>query len=102
MIEKMSRKTFIIIVVIFFILLYVGLKLIIVYCQDLFMSNEVFDKEYGIGKVMNVETYTIDKRNETNPSYSQKTQTWAAELTPGSYNRSLNACPYQTEAEPAR
>ena len=64
MIEKMSRKTFIIIVVIFFILLYVGLKLIIVYCQDLFMSNEVFDKEYGIGKVMNVETYTIDKRNE--------------------------------------
>ena len=43
MIEKMSRKTFIIIVVIFFILLYVGLKLIIVYCQDLFMSNEEFE-----------------------------------------------------------
>lgn len=65
MIEKMSRKTFIIVIIIFFILLYVGLKLIIVYCQDLFMSNEVYDKEYGIGKVMNIEAYSMDERNET-------------------------------------
>ena len=65
MIEKMSRNTFIIFTILFFILLYVGLKLIIVYCQDLFMSNDVYDKEYGIGKVMNIETYSIDERNET-------------------------------------
>ena len=65
MIEKMSRKTFIIVTILFFILLYVGLKLIIVYCQDLFMSNEVYDKEYGIGKVMNIEAYSMDERNET-------------------------------------
>lgn len=65
MIEKMSRKNFVIILIIGFVLLYVVLKLVIVYCQDLFMSNEVFDKEYGIGKVINVELYSPDKKNET-------------------------------------
>ena len=65
MIEKISRKTFIVLIVLFYLFLYIGLKLIIVYCQDLFMSNEVYDKEYGIGKVMEINSYSIDQRKET-------------------------------------
>lgn len=65
MIEKISRKTFIVLVVLFYIFLYVGLKLTIVYCQDLFMSNEVYDKEYGIGNVLTVNSYSTEQKNET-------------------------------------
>ena len=66
MIEKISRKTFIVLLIVFYLAIYAGLKLVIVYCQDLFMSNEVYDKEYGIGKVMNITTYSTSQRNNTN------------------------------------
>jgi len=66
MIEKISRKTFIVLLIVFYLALYAGLKLVIVYCQDLFMSNEVYDKEYGIGKVMNITKYSTSQRNNTN------------------------------------
>ena len=65
MIEKISRKTFVILLIVFYILLYLGLKIIIVYCQDLFMNNEVYDKEYGIGKIMSISSYTSEQISET-------------------------------------
>ena len=66
MIEKISRRTFIVLIVLFYLFIYIGLKLIIVYCQDLFMSNEVYDKEYGIGKVITINSYSAEQRNSTN------------------------------------
>ncbi len=50
--NKMSRAKFLILVSVFYIFLYVVIKLFIVYTQDLFMDNEVYNKEYGMGKVL--------------------------------------------------
>lgn len=63
--NKMSRTKFVILTAIFYIFLYIVLKLFIVYTQDLFMDNQVYDKTYNIGKVMTVNTYSEEERNNT-------------------------------------
>ena len=75
MIEKMSRRTFIILLILFYIFLYVILKLVIVYCQDLFMSNEVYDREYGIGEVLTINSYTAEEKSGTG-YFSNKSDTY--------------------------
>lgn len=62
---KMSRPKFLILTCIFYICLYVVLKLFIVYTQDLFMDNDVYNKTYNIGKVLKVESYSKEQRAET-------------------------------------
>lgn len=64
MLERIKKKKLIIIIA-FFIILYIVLKGIIVYIQDLYMSNEVYNKEYGIGDVINVVSYTKEERDNT-------------------------------------
>ena len=63
--NKMSRPKFLILVTIFYILLYVVLKLFLVYTQDLFMDNEVYEKQYNIGKVLKINSYTEEEKNTT-------------------------------------
>ena len=64
MLERIKKKKLILIIA-FFIILYIVLKGIIVYIQDLYMSNEVYNKEYGIGDVINVVSYTKEERDNT-------------------------------------
>lgn len=63
--NKMSRSKIFVLVVVFYIIIYVLLKLFIVYTQDLYMKNEVYDKEYGIGNVLNITKYTNEEKNNT-------------------------------------
>ena len=65
MLDKLSKKTLIVFLIVFYVLLYIFLKFIIVYCQDLFMSNDVFLKKYEDAKVLKIESYSTDKRKET-------------------------------------
>ena len=51
---QMSKRNFIIILTLFYLFLYVILKLIIVFTQDLFMNHEVYDKTYNIGDVLKI------------------------------------------------
>ena len=60
--NKMSRSKFIILVLIFYVFLYIVLKLFIVYAQDLFMDNDVYEKQYNIGKVLTVDTYPEEEK----------------------------------------
>lgn len=62
---KLSRIKFLILVTIFYILLYVVLKLFIVYTQDLYMDNQVYDKTYNIGKVLQISSYTKEEQEQT-------------------------------------
>ena len=59
--NKMSRGKFLILVSVFYIFLYVVIKLFIVYTQDLYMDNEIYNKEYGMGKVLNITKYSKDE-----------------------------------------
>jgi len=59
--NKMSRRTFLIIVGVCYIALYLILKVFIVFTQDLFMNNEVYNKYYNVGTVLKIE-----KSNEEN------------------------------------
>ena len=61
-----SKKAVITIAIIGYIILYILIKLIIVYCQDLYMSNEIYENEYGIGKLLKITKYTNEQRLETN------------------------------------
>ena len=76
--SKMSRTKFLIITAVLYILLYIVLKLFIVYAQDLFMDNEVYDKKYNIGKVMKIVSYSTEEKNATeyyessSPLYTMK------------------------------
>ena len=62
---KKSKTKFIIIVVIFYLCLYIALKLFIVYAQDLYMNNDVYDKQYNIGNVLKIDSYTEEEQEET-------------------------------------
>ena len=63
--NKMSRTKFIILTAVCYLILYIILKLFIVYAQDLYMNNDVYDKKYNIGKVLTVDTYTKEQQKET-------------------------------------
>ena len=54
--SQMSRKNFIIFLTLFYVFLYIVLKLFIVFTQDLFMNHEVYDKTYNIGNVEKITT----------------------------------------------
>ena len=63
--NKLSRTKFIILTTLFYIFLYIVLKLFIVYTQDLFMNNEVYDKKYNIGKVLKINSYSKEEQEAT-------------------------------------
>ena len=62
MISQLSKKSFIILLTLFFVFLYIILKLILVFTQDLFMNHEVYDKKYNIGDVWNIKTESSEDR----------------------------------------
>ena len=64
--NKMPRTKFVILILLFYIFLYIVLKLFIVYTQDLFMDNQVYDKKYNIGKVLKIDAYSKEEKEETN------------------------------------
>lgn len=70
--NKMSRPKFIILITVFYILLYVLLKVFILYAQDLYMKNEVYDTTYNIGKVLKINSYTEQEKNDTKYFYSNQ------------------------------
>lgn len=49
-----------------YVLLYVIFKLLIVYTQDVFMRNDVYDKTYSIGEVWNITSFSEEEKNKTN------------------------------------
>ena len=61
----MSHKKNYVLLVIFYLFIYTALKLILVYYQDLFMSNEVYDREYGIGDVLTINSYSKEEKKDT-------------------------------------
>ena len=63
--NKMTRPKFIILTLIFYVFLYIVLKLFVVYVQDLFMDNEVYKIQYNIGKVLTINTYTKEEKENT-------------------------------------
>jgi len=87
--NKMSRTKFIILTAVFYIILYIVLKLFIVYTQDLFMDNDVYDKQYNIGKVLTVNSYTetekqdIDYFESYSDSYKMKVRNYFSEFEAG-------------------
>lgn len=56
----MKKSKFIIILVCFFILLYVVFKGILFYHSDLFMNNNIYDKQYPYAKVLNINKGNTD------------------------------------------
>lgn len=62
---KSSRRRFLIFALVFYIMLYIFLKLIIVFTQDLYMDNTVYDKKYSIGKVLKIKSYTEEEKEKT-------------------------------------
>ncbi len=71
--KSMSRTKFLILTIAFYIALYIVIKLFIVYTQDLYMENTVYDKKYNIGKVLVVDKYTKEEQEETDYFESQAT-----------------------------
>lgn len=65
MIEKLSKRKMIILVIILYIALYVGFKSVIVYYQDLYMSNDIYNVKYSDDKTINISSYTREQVNET-------------------------------------
>ena len=63
--NNISKRKFIIITIICYIILYIFLKLLIVFIQDLYMKNEVTDKTYGIGNVMQIKKYSEEEKENT-------------------------------------
>lgn len=63
--NRLSITKFIIIMIALYIILYVVLKLFIVFTQDLYMKNEVTDKTYGIGSVLQITSYTEEEKANT-------------------------------------
>ena len=62
--EKLSKRKFLNLVIIFYIILYIIFKLTLVYFQDLYMSNDIYEKEYGIGNVINISSYSKDEKKK--------------------------------------
>ena len=69
--KKMPRAKFLTLTILFFVALYIVLKLFIVYAQDLFMDNNVYNKKYNIGKVWKIESYTEEEQAQTEYFESQ-------------------------------
>lgn len=65
MANKMNKVKFISITIVLYLLLYVFLKIFIVYIDDLFMRNDIYTNEYGIGKVLKVNKYSEEEINNT-------------------------------------
>ena len=65
MIEKLSKRKTIALIIILYVMLYVGFKLIIVYYQDLYMSNDIYDIKYSEAKTINIKSYTKEQVSET-------------------------------------
>ena len=63
--KKMSKGKFLTLTILFYIALYIVFKLFIVYTQDLFMDNNVYQKQYNIGKVWKIEHYTEEEEAQT-------------------------------------
>lgn len=62
---KMKRTKFLIISIVLYILLYIILKLLLVYIDDLFMSNEIYNNEYGLGNVFKTDLYNDEEKKNT-------------------------------------
>lgn len=63
--QNMSKPKFIILTILLYVVIYVVLKLFIVYTQDLYMDNDVYEKQYNIGKVINISSYTDEEVQNT-------------------------------------
>ena len=63
--NKMSRPKFLILITVFYLILYIVLKIFIVYAQDLYMKNEVYETTYNIGKVLKINSYTEEEKSST-------------------------------------
>lgn len=63
--DKMNRIKFITLIMLMYIALYVIFKLLIVYVQDVYMRNDVYDKEYNIGNILNIKSYTKEEQEKT-------------------------------------
>lgn len=92
--KKLSRIKFIITTIVLYILLYVILKLFLVYVDDLFMSNEVYNNEYGLAKVMDSKNYTAADKNNTeyftseSKSYKMKVKNYFSDFEQGDKDES--------------
>ena len=65
MIEKLSKRKITVLIILLYVALYVGFKLIIVYYQDLYMSNDIYEIKYSDAKTINIKLYTNDQVSET-------------------------------------
>ena len=63
--KKMPRSLFLTLVIVFYLFLYIVFKFIIVFTQDLYMDNEIYEKEYSIGKVLKINLYSESERAST-------------------------------------
>ena len=63
MIEKMSKTTFTILLIVLYVGLYAIFKTFIVLTQDLYMDKKVYEKQYNIGKVMNIHQSKIKEED---------------------------------------
>lgn len=77
--NKLSRPKFLTLTILFYILLYIVIKLFIVYAQDLFMNNDIYDKKYNIGKVMKITTYSKEQQENTD-YYVAKTSEYTMKI----------------------
>ena len=90
--EKLSKRKFLNLVIIFYIILYIIFKLTLVYFQDLYMSNDIYEKEYGIGNVINISSYSKDEKKKidyfSNKSdlYKMKVKNYFNDFEAGDYD----------------
>lgn len=64
--DNKSRIKFITLAMFAYIVLYIILKLLIVYVQDVFMRNDVYENTYSIGEVWQITSYNEEERKNTN------------------------------------
>ena len=63
---KKIKWNFILKLLCFYIVLFILFKFGIVYITDNFMNNEITNKSYGIGEVLNSTKYNKEQIKETN------------------------------------
>ena len=68
--NQMSRRNFLIIVGICYLVLYFILKVFIVFTQDLFMNHDVYSKSYNVGDVLVIEKSSEEVERFSNKSDS--------------------------------
>ena len=73
--NQLSRRSFLIIVGICYLVLYILLKMFIVFTQDLFMNHEVYNKSYNIGSVLKIE-----KSNDVSDYFTNKSDNFKIKL----------------------